>query len=184
MDREQQAEFLRVRQIAIRRLRQVKLKSSRLASHICKYVELPSFGNAIAWDVLSMLTREGKSLRLYRTCWRYDQDSEAFRSPIIRLKHPKPYLPTLESGWVELRSSELHGILELLTGTRVPMYCDNHHVGFDGTSFELTMGDAFCFTTIHWWSRLPKEWLPLESAVKKLIRMFEEAWDSKMKTGQ
>lgn len=152
---------------AMRRLRSTPKSQSRLSERVSKFLILPSFGNPISWDVCSAWTGDGKVYRLYRTSWHSEVDAAARKAPTR---------PTIETGWVELNSSKLHSILALLTGTAIPIYCDNHHTGCDGVSYELTMGDSFCFTTIHWWSEMPREWLPLRDAMRKLLALFEEVW--------
>jgi hypothetical protein len=157
----------KLRPKAFKRLRSTPQSNVKRSDAICKFLILPSFGNPISWDVCSTWTKDGKVYRLYRTTWRYDIDTVA---------KPEPTRPTIETGCVELKSSELHSILALLTGTAILIYCDNHPFGCDGVSYELTMGNYFCFTTIHWWSELPREWAPLRKATKKLVDLFETTW--------
>ena len=101
MEQEQRDEFFRVRESAYDALRFGTLIDRDRSDAVCQFLILPSFENPISWDVIDVgSNRHGAQNRLYRSCWRMDVDSAAMRSPVERVKHPRPYAPTFETEWV------------------------------------------------------------------------------------
>src|SRR5262245_16575544 len=159
VDREQMDEFYAVRESAYDALRFGTLIERHRSVPMCQYLILPSFENPISWDAIGVVSRkDGAQTRLYRSCWRMDIDSQAMSSPVERLKHPRPYKPTLETDWALVDRVKLAAILERFNALRIPLTLANKRVGCDGTSFELAIGDSFCNARIGWWCDLPEEW--------------------------
>ena len=101
VEREQMEEFYAVREAAFDALRFGTLVERHRSVPVCQYLILPSFENPISWDVIKVVSRgEGAQTRLYRSTWRLGVDSQAMSSPVERMKHPRPYKPTLETSWV------------------------------------------------------------------------------------
>jgi hypothetical protein len=178
VDREQIDEFCTVRESAHAALRLGPRIDRHRSLPLCQFLILPSFENCISWDVLKLDSRDsGAQTRLYRSCWRNDADTEAFRSPVERLKHPRPYSPTLETDWVLIEKDKLESILSRFRTIRIPLTLTTSHAGLDGTSFELALGDAFCNARITWWCELPEEWKELRPVVAELEILFDSTWE-------
>src|SRR5262245_62282114 len=145
MDREQMEEFYAVRESAYDALRLGTLIERHHSVPMCQFLILPSFENPVSWDVIRVVSRkDGAQTRLYRSCWRMDVDSQAMSSPVERLKHPRPYNPTLETDWVLVAKAKLEAILARINAIRIPLTLPRARTGCDGTSFELAVGDFFC----------------------------------------
>src|SRR5688500_6819085 len=99
-----------------------------------------------------------------------DEDNHAKSSPVERLKHPRPYQPTLETDWALLDAARLDAILSRIRHVRIPLSLADAIAGCDGTSFELAVGDFFCNARIGWWCEMPKEWQELAPVVTELNR--------------
>jgi hypothetical protein len=142
-----------------------------------RFVILPSFQNSIAWEVRS-LPVPGKPAqpRLFRSCWRMDLDLQAFSSPVERLKHPRPYRPTVEVGWAPIDAAEIDGLVRQFRSISVPLTVADPPIGCDGTNYELEIGDFFCHARVAWWVRLPKEWEALGPLIAKMADLFETSW--------
>ena len=176
MDREQMDEFQAVRESAFDALRLGTLIDRHRSARVCQFVILPSFENPVSWDVIKVVSRkDGAQTRLYRSCWRMDVDSQAMDSPVERLKHPRPYNPTLETDWVLVDQGRLAAVLSLFCTIRIPLTMGTARAGCDGTSFELAVGDFFCNARIGWWRDLPEEWQELRPLVAELESLFESA---------
>jgi hypothetical protein len=178
MDREQMDEFYAVRESAYDALRLGTPIERHRSMPMCQFLILPSFENPVSWDVIGVVSRkDGAQTRLYRSCWRMDLDSQAMSSPVERLKHPRPYNPTLETDWVVVDKGKLEAILARLNTIRIPLTLATARVGCDGTSFELAVGDFFCNARIRWWCDLPEEWQELRPVVADLESLFESTWE-------
>ncbi|WP_254513650.1 hypothetical protein [Anatilimnocola floriformis] len=179
VDNEQQEEFSAIRQYATDALRTGLLIEGRTLP-VCQLLILPSFDNPVSWDVVSYFSREdGKQTRLVRSTWRMDVDHEALRSPVERQKHPRPYQPTLESGWVLLDAEKLEALLAQVRSIRIPLLVAEAPMGLDGITYELAFGEFFCNSRIVWWCNMPQEWRELEPSVAELERLFESTWESR-----
>lgn len=177
MDREQIDEFHGVRKTAYDALRFGTLIDRHRSKTVCQLLIMPSFQNAICWDVVDVRPkREDAQMRLHRSCWRMDVDWQALSSPIKRLKHPRSYHPTLETGWVVLNAQKLEAIFEHFRTVSIPVVPRDVHVGCDGTSYEFTVGDHFSSVRISWWCELPPEWKHLAPLIAELERLFESTW--------
>lgn len=177
MDHEQMDEFYAVREAAYDALRLGTRIDRHRSVPMCQFLILPSFENAVSWDVIRVVSRkDGAQARLYRSCWRMDVDSQAMSSPVERLKHPRPYHPTLETNWVLVDKKKLEVILARFNGIRVPLTLATTRTGCDGTTFELAVGDFSCNARIGWWCDLPDEWQELLPVVTDLESLFESTW--------
>ncbi len=178
MHREQQDEFYLVRESAYDALHLGTMIERQRSVPMCQYLILPSFENPISWDAIGVVSRkDGAQIRLYRSCWRMDIDAQAMSSPVERLKHPRPYKPTLETDWVLLDRRKLEAFLERFTAVRIPLTLSTARAGCDGTSFELTVGNSFCNARIAWWQDLPEEWQALHPMIAGLESLFESTWE-------
>jgi hypothetical protein len=102
-----------------------------------------------------------------------DVDGDAMRSPVERLKYPRPYSPTIEVNWVLVDRGRVEAILARLREIPIPLVV-NHRVGLDGTTVELSVGN----TRISWWQDLPEEWQALGPVIVDLTQYFDQAWAS------
>ncbi len=100
-------EFYAVRESAYDALRLGTLIDRHRSVPVCQFLILPSFENPVSWDVIKVVSRkDGAQTRLYRSCWRMDVDGQAMSSPVERLKHPRPYNPTLEKCFASVESGK------------------------------------------------------------------------------
>jgi hypothetical protein len=172
------AEFYAVRGSAYEALRFGRLIERHRSLFVCQFLILPSFDNPVSWDVIKVASRkEGAQTRLYRSTWRMDVDERAMSSPVERLKHPRPYKPTLETDWVPVDAVKLDTVLSRIRSIRIPLMLAEASEGCDGTNFELAVGDSFCYARIGWWCQVPKEWQELVPAVTELERLFQSTWE-------
>jgi hypothetical protein len=179
VEREPWEEFETVRKAAIDALRCGQHIARSPLSVICQLLVLPSFEDAIRWDVVEASSPpNGRQLHLQRTIWRMEVDSGAFRSPIERLKHPRPYLPTIETGIVNVNSARLDSILSQFRTIRIPLAVEDPQSGLDGTAFELRLGGPFCSARIAWRCNLPNEWREFHPVVRDLEAFFNDSWSA------
>lgn len=173
-------EFYKVREWAKKGLRERRCLQSH-PSPGCQLLILPSFENPICWDVLDIDFDEHDTAatRLHRTCWRMDIDCEALSDPIERLKHPRPYFPTMETDSVDLDRTALQAVLAKFSELRIPLNVTTASMGFDGAFFEFAIGDHFWNARIRWWNELPAEWQVLRGPLLELENLFESAWKQK-----
>lgn len=176
--RELMEEFCAVRESAYDALRLGTPIDRHRSIPVCQFLILPSFENPVSWDVIKVVSRkDGAQTRLYRSTWRMDVDDQSLSSPVERLKHPRPYQPTLETDWVLVDTTKLEAVLSRIRSVRIPLMSAEPLVGCDGTSFELAVGEFWCSARIGWWCDMPKEWHELVPIVTELERLFESTWE-------
>jgi len=177
VDFEHIGEFYEVREAACDGLRSGRFVEGEAGSTLCRLVVLPSFENAVAWDVLSLPTRGATArTRLLRSCWRQDLDLHALGSPVERLRHSRPYRATVEVGSAPIDTAEIEGLVLRLRTIPVPLSVARPPFGVDGTSYELEIGGASCKARIAWWAHLPEEWEVLGPVVEEMCSLFESSW--------
>lgn len=183
MDREQVDEFCAIREVVYDGLRLGKYIDRYRSVPVCQLLTLPSFENAFSWDVVRVAASgAGAQTRLYRSCWRMDIDADAMRSPVERLKHPRPYPPTIDVDWVLIDRPRMELILESLRATPIPLVLANPTIGTDGVALELTVSQSFYNARISWWCELPEEWKQLRPIITELVHVFEQAWSARAKS--
>jgi hypothetical protein len=112
---------------------------------VCRLVALPSFENAVAWEVRSGSV-QGKSVdpRLFRSCWRRVVDTRAFGSPMERLRHPRPYSPTIEATSAPIEATKIEAMIRKFRETPIPLAVSApDFIGLDGTRYQLELADSY-----------------------------------------
>jgi hypothetical protein len=181
MDREFQDELADIEAEVHDGLRHRKFLAEHAVIPLCQYLVLPAFENPVSWDLLGVVSRRagGGEMRLYRSCWRKDQDLEAFRSPVERLKRPRPFSPRVEVEWMPIERDRVEALIARFQSIRVPLVVERPHTGLDGVIFELSLGWFFCSARIGWWVELPDEWQELQPLVAALEQLIEESWSTR-----
>jgi hypothetical protein len=173
-------EFYEVRAWAKKGLRERRCLEGHPSAG-CQLLILPSFENPVCWDVLDIDFDDNDTAgtRLHRTCWRMDVDSEALNDPIERLKHPRPYLPTMETDSADLDRATLQAVLAKFSEIPMRLNVKSSNMGCDGTTFEFACGHYFWNARLRWWNELPAEWQSLREPLQELQDLFESAWKQK-----
>jgi len=176
VQQEQADEFYTVRKQAYQSLRHGTHPDGH-PLHACQFLILPSFENAICWDITGVASRKQKSTAtLHRSCWRMDVDAEAFRSPVVRIKYSRPYRPTIETGTAPLDIAKLDQTLSPLLHIRIPVMVPKSGFGIDGTRIEWFLGDFMYGFRLLWWCDLPEEWRELAPVIADLLGLMETTW--------
>ncbi len=143
---------------------------------VCRLLVPPSFGNAVGWDVLTKpIRRKPAQPRLFRSCWRMDLDGTALGSPVERLRHPRPYRPTVEVDSAPIDGAKIEELIRRLRNIQVPLVVAEAPFGLDGTRYELELG-SLARARLAWWVRLPKEWEALGPVIEEMTELFESSW--------
>jgi hypothetical protein len=135
---------------------------------LLQYLAMPSFTDTWCIDVV----RTGEDLTAYYTVWRMTQDIEAFATAIERIKHPRPFIPTLASTQLEIGPNVLVSLLERFGQIEIPLLQTRNSICVDGASYELQIGDGWTGIMLQWHNDLPDEWPPeLQTLVRELNEM-------------
>ena len=126
-----------------------------------QFLILPSFTDSIAVDIV----RSNDELAGYVTHWRQTTDITAFATPVERLKHPTPFIPTYDSTRVDISSNQLDSLLTELTTTRINVSPTTNSISVDGTSYELSAGTGYSGIRLRWHNQLPQDWSVLSPVV-------------------
>lgn len=154
MEQLQQFECCELRSRTWRLLREREHILRSKHSPLLQFLVMPSFTDSWCID----LVRTNGVTVAYYTVWRMTHDIEAFSTAIERLKHPRPYLPTLESTKLDASPESLDLILDRLSSIVVPLSRVRNSIGLDGTLFELQIGDGLTGIMLQWHNELPDEW--------------------------
>jgi hypothetical protein len=118
---------------------------------------MPSFHDTWCIDIVRIV-RTGDVLAVYHTTWRMTHDIEAFKTAIERLKHPRPYTPTLVSDRLAIDDGDVKSIFDRLDRIQIPLRSTRNSISLDGVSFELQIGDGCTGAMLQWHNDLPSEW--------------------------
>lgn len=154
MEQLQQFEWCELRSRTWRLLREREHILRSKHSPLLQFLVMPSFTDSWCIDLVST---DGTTAAFY-TVWRMTYDIEAFSTAIERLKHPRPYLPTLESTKLDASSESIDAILERLSAIVVPLSRVRNSISLDGTLYELQIGDGWTGILLQWHNQTPNEW--------------------------
>lgn len=177
-------DFAAVREAVYDGLRLGKYIDRHRSVPVCQYLGVPAFDNPFSWDLVQIVSRRAAAqTRLYRACWRMDLDVRAMGSPVERMKHPRPFRPTVEVGWAPVGLAGVEALVARFRSIRVPLAVARPHFGCDGVSIELSVGDLFCNARIGWWCDIPDEWQELRPVVAEMESLSERAWAARAGPG-
>jgi hypothetical protein len=208
MEQEQIREYGCLQDEIIVKLRSHGFVDGLGASHVFQYLILPSFTPPISWDVfrrprkgyenavvpvaseqdvdgvVEAPPRRGHEddFVLVRSAWRSDLDLEKLRSPVERLRHPYPLVPSIEVHQLSAPSDELAQLAAKLAAIRLPIGASPSVYGIDGVTYEVAIEQplygiplsAKC--RLSWWHEIPAAWGELQAWVEGARAVFESAW--------
>ena len=161
MEAEQMLEWGMVRDRAVAHLRQCGHIDISKHRPQAQYLILPSFADSIAVDIV----RSKDELAAYLTHWRQTSDIEAFATPVVRLKHPTPFIPSYDSARIAIPDDQLDSLLNQMAATRINLSPTTNSISVDGTSYELSSGRAYTGIRLQWHNQLPADWSVLSPVV-------------------
>jgi hypothetical protein len=186
VEQEQIQEYARLQDEIVVKLRHHAFVDSLNAQHVFQYLILPSFTPPIAWDVFRR-RRAGHQddFVLVRSTWRSDLDLQKLRSPVERVSHPYPLIPSLEVHQLCAPSSELSRLAAELAALKFPIGAVPSVGGIDGVTYEVAIEQpphdiplaAKC--RLSWWCEPPVEWEGLAAWVRRAAVLFDSAWDAR-----
>jgi hypothetical protein len=121
---------------------------------LLQYLVMPSFTDTWCIDLM----HSGDTLAAYHTVWRMTQDIKGFTTAIERLKHPRPFVPTLESTPLDISNDTIASLMSKLGGVTLPLKSIRNSISLDGTGYELQIGDGWRGLLLKWHNHLPDEW--------------------------
>ncbi len=168
MEQLQQEEWCELRSDTWRLFKQRKHILRSKHTPLLQYLVMPSFHDTWCID----LVRTGDVLGVYHTTWRMTHDIEAFKTAIERLKHARPYTPTLVSDRLAINNGDIKSILDRLDRIQIPLRLTSNSISLDGVSFEMQIGDGCTGVMLQWHNELPNEWpCELQQIVNELADM-------------
>ncbi len=175
MDREQRKAWIVFRHAAHSALR-AGYVAEPAGSRIIQLLVLPALGGSVCCIEARTLRRQTSGYLLATLRWEYEQDTDRIRAwqtaspPIDRPQ------PTITSR-TQVRQDEIvERLLNQLRSAQIPAWVDDRHAGLDGTSYELALGEGFCYVRYHWWAELPESWQPLAPTVNAILDLSEKAF--------
>jgi hypothetical protein len=190
LEAEQLIEYGTMTEGVYAKLRAHAYVDDRYAQHVFQYLVLPSFSAPVAWDVLKR-RRAGyeDDYVLVRTTWDSHADRNKLSTPVERLRHPDPLVPTIEVHQLAAASDALR---ELALGLEsIEVHIGSLGVGgVDGTTYEIAIGQpphhipfaAKC--RLSFWHEPPAGWRGLGAWVSRAERVFVEAWSTPGSAGR
>jgi hypothetical protein len=180
MEQLQQQEWYELRSRTWQLLRRRKHILRSKYRPLLQYLVMPSFTDTWCIDVV----RTGDELAAYHTLWRMTSDISAFATAIERLKHPKPYVPTLASTRIIIGSDVIESLLARLGRIQVPLQVTTNSISLDGVAFEIQIGDGWTGLMLQWHNVPPDGWSPdlaeilselNEMAGQHVVQAFEQS---------
>ncbi len=172
------------------KLRQHAYIDDRNATHVFQYLILPSFRPPIAWDVFRRPRKDSEHDHvLLRSSWRSDLDEEKLRTPVERLRHPYPLVPSIVVHQLSVPSEDLKSLAIDLAGLEIRIGASPPIGGVDGVFYEVALEQPPHFIALaakcrlSWWCDLPTEWRQLAAWAKRAEGVFESAWSTHGEAG-
>jgi hypothetical protein len=189
MEPEQIREFGQIRDEVTEKLRHHAYIDDRNAGHVFQYLIIPSFTPPISWDVFRRRKGSLDAHVLLRSSWRCDLDQEKLGTPVERLRHPYPLIPSIEAHELSAPPGDLERLAQQLGAIELPIGAATEVCGVDGVTFEIAVGQpsydiglsAKC--RLSWWCDLPAPWVRLRLWLREAESVFEAAWSTRGDAG-
>jgi hypothetical protein len=178
MDKEQQTEWRRLREVAVSTLRSGDYLKNHSGLLVAQILFLPSFQSCKSWN---FFRRPEKGTLppdhfVLLALWNREIDFQKFRTPTERLKYPLKIQPTIEISELEIESGVIAEWLEKLSQVQIVAGVQSMPLGVDGTSYEVALGTSpWAFSRIGWWEQPPPEWQELGRVTNELMSYLEGA---------
>jgi hypothetical protein len=189
VEQEQVREYGRLQDDIIAKLRHHAFVDGLDAHHVFQYLILPSFTPHISWDVFRRRRRDHEDdFVLVRSAWRSDLELEKLRSPVERLRHPYPLVPSVEVHQLNAASGELAQLAAELATLRLPIGAPPSVGGIDGVTYEIAIEQPPHYIALtakcrlSWWHKPPVEWEGLAAWVQRAEAVFQPAWAARGST--
>jgi hypothetical protein len=127
-----------------------------------------SFDNSRAWALHQVGEGDEGAITAARATWRRDLDLPAFQTIHVRLQHPWPYPPTIETTHLELHQDAVRSALDLLRSCPAPPFEDRNIV-VDGHTWFLRLPDRSPELDVSWWCQPPPVWSELAEVLRRLL---------------
>jgi hypothetical protein len=144
---------------------------------VAQLLVLPAFQNPAAYDIIRAVREEGRDeYKVMHSCWRRDLDLPVFQSPVDRMRHPRPFRPTVVVLDAPVASDTIRGFMEELRALSVPLHVEPAARGVDGVTFEIAFGGFWANARIGWWVEPPTEWRPFDEVLNRMLERFGWKW--------
>jgi hypothetical protein len=150
------------------------INSRRGMERLFQFVSLPAFDSAIGWEMFQNNLKPG-AVNAARTKWLWREDFEKYEEYKIYFPPKLQSLsPTLKQVSFDVDGERIVKLMTELKNMRLPPVVGQHHVGCDGTSFELAFGSSlFLSSTFRWWVNPPNEWKSMVDLILPVIDWVE-----------
>ncbi len=147
---------------------------------LLQFLVMPAFVDARCVDVM----QADKEYAAFSTTWQVTRDAIAFSSPIERLKHPRLFIPSIQTRPLDWKSEFIaNSILKPLSEVYVPLLSSQcGSIVLDGTRFELCARNGGALIRLVWYSgsegwhpeSVPNEWLEVRGLIEVLELLSPE----------
>lgn len=131
-------------------------------------IEHASFTDCLSYQLTRSVRDDAAPAIAHVLTWRQQDDSAKLETPVTRLRHERPLVPTIDAERVVLPLSDAKALLDALAQVSIPPVPADARLGADGTSYELSVGGFFVSSRFTWWESAPRGWEPLETFVRDL----------------
>ncbi len=132
----------------------------------------PAFWNRLGWEVWRN-NRDGPTGTAVLTTWRVDIDGPKFRSPVERLRYPRPMRPTIEVTRITIDGDWLQSRIETLRALSIAAMPLHDTIGLDGVTYELHFNAGFFHGRYEWFVHPSGGWEPLGEWMDETLEGLE-----------
>jgi hypothetical protein len=136
---------------------------------------MPAFANWVASEVYTVTGAGAEQFVATRSMWDQVADAACFANPIERLRHPQPMAPTLVHARQALPQPDASQLARDVAALAVQLAPQAHHLGLDGTTYVLTVGDSFAESSIRWWQSPPSNWTDVARLADRVVALVDAA---------
>jgi len=139
---------------------------------------LPAFEAASSWEVCRDVTAKSPYFAVH-SLWdrRADlsklDDRPKLDTPMVRLRPPAPFVPTIEVRQLPLDADWVEATQNALTSLVIPAMVKPEVIGLDGTFYEVAFDALFVQARYRWWEEPPSGWRPLNQWLHQTLEVLE-----------
>jgi len=142
-------------------------------SQLFQVLVLPSFEAAFSWEICQDVKAMNRYFAVH-SIWHKRDDLSKLETPVVRLRHPHPLVPTIEVRQLPLEADWVEATQKALSSLVIPAMVKPEVIGLDGTSYEIAFDALFVQARYGWWEEPPSGWRPLNQWLQQMLAALEQ----------
>jgi hypothetical protein len=174
LEQELSKEWSEFQTAAIKTIRLGRMDKLEVSSQnrVLQILFVPSFEDVTSWEIIKVTKFRQVSYYLVRSIWLRNEDIEKFRTPVERLKYPRPCPPTVKYSSSQLERDFIEDWIKSIEDMELSLAFKDAGFQIDGNYYEICF-ESFLTGLRIWWQNPPTRWKAFTDRVMELMSYLQ-----------